>query len=109
MRVATRRLRAMLEIFAPCFPKAVLRPVLADVKALADALGERRDPDVQLAALATFEHAVLPDDAPGVAEVVARERERQTAGNVTLAEALREARESDLRDRLRALAAEAAA
>ena len=50
MRVATRRLRAVLEIFAPCFPRKALRDVLRDVKALADALGARRDPDVHLAA-----------------------------------------------------------
>src|SRR5437763_7581123 len=46
MRVASRRLRAALEIFEPCFPKNAHRPVLKEVKALADALGERRDRDV---------------------------------------------------------------
>ena len=40
MRVATRRLRAVLEIFAPCFEPSLHRGVLDDVKALADALGE---------------------------------------------------------------------
>ncbi len=39
MRVATRRLRAAMEIFAPCFPKSELKRTLRDVKALADALG----------------------------------------------------------------------
>src|SRR3954447_818653 len=48
MRVATRRLRAVVEIYGPCFPRELFRPVLAEVKALADALGERRDPDVLL-------------------------------------------------------------
>src|SRR3954452_789776 len=48
MRVATRRLRAVLEIYAPCFPKDRFRPLLKEVKALADALGARRDPDVLL-------------------------------------------------------------
>ena len=38
MRVATRRLRAVMEIFAPCFPKAEHRQALKDVKALAHAL-----------------------------------------------------------------------
>ena len=36
MRVASRRLRAVLEIFAPCFPAAAYRDVLRDVKRLAD-------------------------------------------------------------------------
>src|SRR2546423_14628883 len=48
MRVASRRLRAALEIFAPCFPKREHRLVLKDVKDLADALGERRDRDVHI-------------------------------------------------------------
>ena len=52
MRVATRRLRAVLEIFAPCFPGPAHRAALRDVRRLADALGARRDPDVQIAALA---------------------------------------------------------
>src|SRR3954467_15613562 len=54
MRVATRRLRAVLEVFAPCFPKQAYKPALRDVKALADALGERRDPDVHLEAMRAF-------------------------------------------------------
>src|SRR3954452_25380071 len=62
MRVATRRLRAVLEVFAPAFDKDEHQAVLRDVKDLADALGARRDPDVQLAALAAMELA-LPDAA----------------------------------------------
>ena len=52
MRVATRRLRAVLEVFRPCFPKAApTRRACAELKDLADALGERRDRDVQIEAL----------------------------------------------------------
>ena len=49
MRVATRRLRAALEVFEPCFPRKRHRKALKKVKALADALGERRDADVEIA------------------------------------------------------------
>ena len=52
MRVATRRLRAALEIFAVCFPRREHRRLLKEVKSLADALGERRDRDVAMAAAA---------------------------------------------------------
>ena len=48
MRVATRRLRAALEVFEPCFPRKRHRKALKKVKALADALGERRDRDVEI-------------------------------------------------------------
>ena len=52
MRVATRRLRAALEVFEPCFPRKRYREALKRVKALADALGERRDRDVAIEFLA---------------------------------------------------------
>ena len=100
MRVATRRLRAVLEIFAPAFPSRRHKAVLKEVKALADALGERRDPDVQLQAL---------EQAEGVDAFRRRLRDEQAAGNDTVADALRHVEEIDLRGQLRELAAEATA
>ena len=94
MRVATRRLRAVLEIFAPCFPRDEHRAVLREVKQLADALGARRDPDVQLDGLG---------ERPGVAAFVERLRAEQRAGNETLEAALR--RTDALRGRLDRLVA----
>jgi CHAD domain-containing protein len=105
MRVASRRLRAVLEVYAPCFPKAALKPVLRDVKALADALGQRRDPDVQLAALEAFAAAVGEPERPGVEAFAAMVRAEQGQGNETLAAALAEAERTDLRGRLAALVA----
>jgi CHAD domain-containing protein len=108
MRVASRRLRAVLEIFGPCFPKQLHRSVLHDVKALADALGERRDPDVHVESLSAFAAAVPGADRPGVESLIDRLREEQLAANVDLAAALAEMERSDLRGRLRALATGAA-
>jgi CHAD domain len=108
MRVASRRLRAVLEIYEPCFPRKLLRSVLADVKALADALGERRDPDVQLAQLEEFAAAVKAADRPGVELFAERVRAQQGAGNEALRAALAQVEERDLRGRLAALAAAAA-
>src|SRR4051794_5917455 len=108
MRVAPRRLRAVLEIYAPCFPKDQFRALLKEVKALADALGARRDPDVLLDRLATLE-AVLPKaDAPGIEAFAAPVRTEQERGNATLAVALEHAESTALRDRLALLAASAA-
>jgi CHAD domain-containing protein len=104
MRVATRRLRAVLEIYEPCFDRAALRSVLRDVKRLADALGERRDPDVELAALAAFERAMPSADAPGIELFTQLVRCEQEAGNASLAEALADAEATDLRGRLSRLA-----
>jgi CHAD domain-containing protein len=104
MRVASRRLRAVLEIFAPCFPASEFGGVLRDVKQLADALGARRDPDVHIAALQSFASAVVPANRPGVRRLVAQQRERQRAGNEVLAVALGRIEQRGLHERLHALA-----
>lgn len=107
MRVATRRLRAVLEIFAPCFDRERLRDVLRDVKRLADALGERRDPDVHIEALQAFTAAAPGPDRAGVGVLVAGLREQQATANDRLAAALTEAERTDLWGRVRALVEEA--
>jgi len=103
MRVASRRLRAVLEIFAPCFPQGDFRTALRDVKALADALGERRDPDVHIEAMEAFERDIQAASRPGIDALVARLRERQARGNDALAAALQTAREQELQARLHSL------
>jgi CHAD domain-containing protein len=108
MRVATRRLRAVLEIYAPCFPKGALRPVLADVKALADALGARRDPDVLLDRLDALRGSLDSADVPGIDAFAQRARAEQESGNAAVARALAEVEESDLSGRLAGLAMSAA-
>jgi CHAD domain-containing protein len=105
MRVASRRLRAVLEIYEPCFPRKALDDVLVEVKAVADTLGERRDPDVHLAALEEFAEAVA--DRPGVEVFAERVRAEQGQGNEALAAALAEIERTDLRGRLAALSAAA--
>jgi CHAD domain-containing protein len=107
MRVASRRLRAVLEIFAPCFPRAPFQSVLADVKLLADALGERRDPDVHIDAMAGFATKVTAAQRPGVERLLERQRERQATGNEVLAAELERVERRELHARLLALADQA--
>jgi len=104
MRVASRRLRAALEVFAPCFDRDEHRDLLREVKHLARALGERRDPDVQIAALEKLRGKLAPENHPGVDLLIARAREQQAAGNSALREALEAALTHDLRGRLEELA-----
>jgi CHAD domain-containing protein len=104
MRVTSRRLRAALEVYAACFPRTLHAEVLSDVKRLADALGARRDPDVQLAAVEAFTAAVGEAERPGMEVVAASVRARQAAGNDALTAALAAVEQSDLRGRLAALA-----
>jgi CHAD domain-containing protein len=103
-RVPSRRLRAVLEIFEPVFPKGDFKTVLRDVKALADALGERRDPDVHIEAMEKLEAAVQAANRPGIHALLERQRARQAAGNATLTAALQHVREADLHARLHSLA-----
>src|SRR3954452_12285470 len=97
MRVASRRLRAVLEIFAPCFDAARFDDVLRDVKSLADALRARRDPDVHLEVLTTLEGNVPDDQRAGIAPLAGLQRGRQEAGNDVLAAGLQDMTDTDLR------------
>jgi CHAD domain-containing protein len=84
MRVATRRLRAALEIFEPCFPAEQLEEGLREVKAIADALGERRDADVAIATLERFAGGLAAPDRPGVASLIDQIRAEQSEANADL-------------------------
>jgi len=106
MRVATRRLRAALEIFEPCFPKRLFKPALRDVKGLADALGERRDRDVAIDALEGFGATMPVADRTGIGSLVAELRRQQAEANEALAAFVEPARLAALGDRLRELVAE---
>jgi CHAD domain-containing protein len=104
MRVATRRLRAALEVFADAFDKDELKPLLRDVKRLADALGERRDPDVHIEEFTKLRPRFTTPDRPGIDLLIDELQAKQARGNEVLAAALDEARDSDLAGRLAALA-----
>lgn len=106
MRVATRRLRAALEIFAPCFPKAEHRKALKEVKRLADALGERRDPDVAIAGFERVRDGLPSAERSGINHLIGELEARQAAANESLADTLERARSGGLRERLLALTAE---
>jgi hypothetical protein len=57
-RAAARRLRAELEVFAPCFPAKRHDAVLRDVKDVARALDDRHEPDARLAVPAPVEEGM---------------------------------------------------
>jgi CHAD domain-containing protein len=107
MRVATRRLRAVMEIFAPAFPRKQHRAALKEVKALADALGERRDRDVAIESMTKIGLALTATDRRGIDHLIGELRDEQRGANAALAAALQAIEENDLRGRLRALAATA--
>jgi CHAD domain-containing protein len=107
MRVATRRLRAALEMFRPCFPRKRYRAALGQVKELADALGERRDADVTIAALEQFTESLAAPDRRGVASLLAQVRAEQAEANDRLEAFVQPLRLAALSERLSELAVEA--
>jgi CHAD domain-containing protein len=109
MRVATRRLRAALEVFEPCFPSPQFAEALAEVKAIADALGERRDRDVTIAELDRFAESLSPGDRRGVASLVERLAVEQAQANAELEAFVSAQRLAALSERLSELVIEAEA
>ena len=103
MRVATRRLRAALEIFEPCFPERPFRETLAAVKRLADALGERRDRDVAIVSLQGFNGQMAMPDRRGIGSLIDRLQGEQRDANTTLAPLVEEASLRSLRESLEEL------
>lgn len=104
MRVATRRLRAALELFRPCFPRKPYRRAIRPLKALGAALGERRDRDVAIGSLLGFV-AVVPTGDRGRLEIlIAKLREEQVRANDALAVFLAEEQLGELAARLEELA-----
>lgn len=104
MRVATRRLRAALEVFAVCFPKQEYKRLLDDVKQLADALGERRDADVTIESLEEIGAALGKEAQAGIDGLVGDVRSEQSSANEVVSETLEQVRSSDLERRLAELA-----
>lgn len=64
MRVASRRLRAALPIFAECFGKAAYRRWRREIREVTRALGAARDADVQIAFLRSYLATVPAEGAP---------------------------------------------
>lgn len=103
MRVATRRLRAALEVFEPCFPHKRHRKALKKVKSLADALGRRRDADVEIALLESLTDEAAETDRAALHSLIDELRLRQAEANEALAPHVALKRPKKLRRRLKKL------
>jgi CHAD domain-containing protein len=100
MRVATRRLRAAMEVFEPCFPRKRWRKALRRVKALADALGERRDRDVAIEFLEGLGPELSGADRERLEALIGALRAEQRKANVELEPYVQAKRLKKLRRRL---------
>lgn len=101
MRVAARKLRTTLEIFAPCFPARPMRRLNRAIKRLASALGTVRDADVALANLRQRLSEADPELAPGLRFLITRQVELRRNGRGALRSRLRPVRIDRVRELLR--------
>ena len=80
VRVASRRLRAAMDVAAPAFPNAWYKPLHRSAKEITRSLGEVRDRDVILERLQEQRAAASPADWPGIDRLINRiDRERTVA------------------------------
>ena len=80
VRVASRRLRAAMDVAVECFPASWYRPLHRAAKEITGALGEVRDRDVLLEALGAERAQAPATERPGLDRLIERvERERVAA------------------------------
>lgn len=72
VRVASRRLRAAMDVAAPAFPKSWYKPLHRSAKEITSSLGEVRDRDVILERLQEQRAAAAPADWPGIDRLINR-------------------------------------
>lgn len=84
MRVASRRLRAMLPLFADCVEREKYRRFTITIKTVTQALGAARDTDVQIAFLENFSRQEPGSrDMPGIMSLILmlkKQRQEEQAG-----------------------------
>ena len=86
VRVASRRLRAAMDVATDCFPAKWYRPLHKTAKAITQALGEVRDRDVLLEELAEARQRASNLEQPGIDYLIAGiERDRKKARKRMLA------------------------
>ncbi|MEO7720193.1 MAG: CHAD domain-containing protein [Capsulimonas sp.] len=61
MRIAAKRLRYTMEIFAPCFPDAEFTKIYNQVKSVQERIGDIHDCDVRIPLLTAFRDASATD------------------------------------------------
>lgn len=80
VRVASRRLRAAMDVAVGCFPDSWYVPLHKVAKEITGALGEVRDRDVLLEFLEHDRESAPPGEQPGLTRLIDRiERERTDA------------------------------
>jgi CHAD domain-containing protein len=103
MRVASRRMRAAMDVFEDCFPRRTYKPLRKTAATLTRALGAVRDLDVMLEFLKRYRKDLPDDERPGIDDLVATLRAERTVARVEMMQALDEASRVNFQHRLKTL------
>lgn len=98
VRVASRRLRAAMDVAASAFPASWYRPLHRAAKEITGALGEVRDRDVLLQAIVAEREAAPAAERPGIVRLIDRIERERAAARVEMEHFLRTLIESGLAD-----------
>jgi len=115
MRVASRRLRAALPLFRPCFPDKQYRRWMQEITNITRALGEARDTDVQITFLSKYEKkrpgkpgsrtkkttGTVPATAPATRYLASRLLKKRTTLQLKVISALLELEKSGIIEEMR--------
>jgi CHAD domain-containing protein len=100
VRVASRRLRAAMDVAAPAFPGKWYKPLQRTAKEITGALGEVRDRDVLLEALRADRSAAPLAEHPGIDRLIFRAECERVAARVEMERYLRQLLDGPLRSEL---------
>ena len=100
VRVASRRLRAALDVAAPAFAGKWYKPLQRTAKEITGALGEVRDRDVLLEALRAERSAAPLAEHPGIDRLIERAECERVAARVEMERYLRQLLDGPLRSEL---------
>ncbi len=84
VRVASRRLRAAMDVGVGCFPAGWYKPLHRSAKEITRALGEVRDRDVLAAALVAERDAAPVAERPGIQRLIDRVEAERTAARAAM-------------------------
>jgi CHAD domain-containing protein len=101
VRVASRRLRAAMDVAAPAFPAAWYKPLHKLAKDITSELGAVRDRDVMIDYFTTQREQAPPNERPGIDRLIARIEDERAAARVEMNAFLSELAARDMRDETR--------
>ncbi len=100
-RVASRRVRAAMDVAAPVFPPVWFEPLQRVAKEITTELGAVRDRDVLLEYLTAARDAASPNERPGIDRLIARVERERTAERAKMEAFLERIAQQGFRDETR--------